>query len=160
MVKSNSQLKLGSMGDICYKANLAMTRHCEYTNNSFNCTLASLSDATLNMLNVLVKSLIQAPFKEYKNLDLIKFIFKLNFAIKNETFLSKSCVLRSKMVSFENLTIENKTTINGILSLLFDYKQGDEYLRGNESLGFVVDLERIFSRCDWFNFKIEKLIYK
>ncbi len=81
-------------------------------------------------------------------------------------------MIESKIFSFENFNLTKKNTLAGNQSIYFKYSQtSDKYFLENEHPGpsnvnvgislktLKIDLETIFSRCNWLSFKILKIFF-
>ena len=91
----------------------------------------------------------------------------MNYTIKSEVFAWSTNLSNASIISIDNVKLENETNVKSDLSCLFEYNQKDVFLTSNitknltqiNAIDLKKNLKNIFSSCDWFKFKIEKLFY-
>ena len=91
----------------------------------------------------------------------------MNYTIKSEVFAWSTNLSNAGIISIDNVKLENETNVKSDLSCLFEYNQKDVFLTSNitknltqiNAIDLKKNLKNIFSSCDWFKFKIEKLFY-
>ena len=91
----------------------------------------------------------------------------MNYTIKSEVFAWSTNLSNASIISIDNVKLENETNVKSDLSCLFEYNQKDVFLTSNitknltqiNAIDLKMNLKNIFSMCDWFKFKIEKLFY-